>query len=177
MIPIHFEGVNTLWAKNQDEYVTTPAFVNKESEEKESISCWKLTWKERLVLLISGRLWICQLTFGNDFQPMKPTVRFKDIYRPISQDNVQGEAKSIEGNKPSTEAIKRPENGKIPDLPEWINEETATVIIAEYQRGFKLKKEHLKRQVIEKVQKFSNLVGQRLRRNEAEKLIRKWGDV
>jgi len=58
------------WAKNQPPYLPLPAFVN----ERETISCWSLTWRERLCVLWSGRLWLRQMNFGQSLQPQAPCV-------------------------------------------------------------------------------------------------------
>lgn len=80
MKPIKFKGYNYEWAKGQDEYETLPAYLNLKSEGKETISCWKLTWWERLKVLFTGKIWVCQLTFGKDLQPYKLGLSFEEFY-------------------------------------------------------------------------------------------------
>lgn len=72
MTPIEFEQANARIAEHQDEYLTLPAFVN----ETETISLWKLTWRERLSILFRGRLWLRQMNCGQSLQPQLPTVEF-----------------------------------------------------------------------------------------------------
>lgn len=71
MKPIDFPEKNVDVAKDQDEYLTLPAYVNKE----ETISCWQLTWWERVVVLFTGRLWFRQMNFGSPLQPQLPSVK------------------------------------------------------------------------------------------------------
>lgn len=59
-----------MWAKNQQPYLPLPAYTDHE----QTISCWRLTWRERLRVLWSGRLWLRQLNFGRALQPQCPMV-------------------------------------------------------------------------------------------------------
>lgn len=70
MTPIKFPEQTMVWAKNQPPYLPLPAFVN----ERETISCWALTWRERFSLLWSGRLWLRQCNFGAALQPQCPQI-------------------------------------------------------------------------------------------------------
>lgn len=59
-------------AKDQPEYLPLPvAHVEYSDGVQSMISCYKLTWKERAKILISGKVWWEQLTFGNPLQPQK----------------------------------------------------------------------------------------------------------
>lgn len=70
MKPINFPESNKQWAKDQPEYQTLPAYINDE----ETISCWHLEFKERLILLFTGRLWLRQLNFNQALQPQLPQI-------------------------------------------------------------------------------------------------------
>lgn len=70
MKPIEFAEQTIVWAKNQPPYLPLPAYTN----ERETISCWSLTWRERLRVLWSGRLWLRQMNFGDKLQPQAPCV-------------------------------------------------------------------------------------------------------
>lgn len=70
MKPIEFSEQNIVWAKNQKEYQALPAFT----DERQTVSCWKLNWYERLKLLITGNLWLHQMNFGEALQPQYITV-------------------------------------------------------------------------------------------------------
>ena len=67
MKPIEFPEQTMVWAKNQPPYLPLPAFTN----DRETISLWALTWRERFRLLFTGRLWLRQLNFGQALQPQK----------------------------------------------------------------------------------------------------------
>jgi hypothetical protein len=68
--PIEFAEQTQVWAKNQPPYLPLPAYTN----ERETISLWALTWRERLRVLFTGRLWLRQLNFGGPLQPQAPTT-------------------------------------------------------------------------------------------------------
>ncbi len=70
MLPIEFPEQTIVWAKNQPPYLPLPAFTN----DKETISCWKLTWKERLIVLWFGNVWLRQMNFGQPLQPQAPSI-------------------------------------------------------------------------------------------------------
>ena len=57
------------FAKGQPEYLTLPAYRD---EDGCVTSRWKLTWGERLRVLLAGSIWIQQLTFNRPLQPVKP---------------------------------------------------------------------------------------------------------
>lgn len=71
MTPIEFAEQTIVWAKNQPPYLPLPAYTN----EQETISCWKLTWRERFQVLFSGKLWLRQMNFNQPLQPQAPSVQ------------------------------------------------------------------------------------------------------
>lgn len=70
MEPIEFPEQTIVWAKNQPPYLPLPAYTN----ERETISCWRLTWHERVRVLWTGKLWLRQLNFGQALQPQAPSI-------------------------------------------------------------------------------------------------------
>ena len=68
----------TIFAENQPEYLPLPAYRFGDAE-KTVLSRWKLTWGERLRVLLTGNLWLYSLTFGNPLQPLLPTVKKPEI--------------------------------------------------------------------------------------------------
>jgi len=54
MTPIPFKGQNTVFAKDQPEYIPLPAKVDTESPFGTVVSCWQLTWCERFKMLFGG---------------------------------------------------------------------------------------------------------------------------
>jgi hypothetical protein len=59
-------------AKDQPQYLPLPVANFQYSDGTESmISCYHLSWRERLRILITGKVWWEQLTFGSPLQPQK----------------------------------------------------------------------------------------------------------
>jgi len=55
MKPVPFKQQNTVYAEGQPEYQPLPAYRDRYGE---AVTCWQLTWWERLRLLFSGHLWL-----------------------------------------------------------------------------------------------------------------------
>lgn len=71
MKPVEFPEQNCTYAKDQQEYLPLPSHRTGGGEV---ISCWGLSFRERLRLLWSGRLWVRQLTFHDPLQPLLPQI-------------------------------------------------------------------------------------------------------
>lgn len=74
MDPIAFSEHNIVIAEDQPQYRPIPAFVVPHDAEGKVLFCWKLTWKERLHLLCTGKLWHQVMTFGHPLQPQLLSV-------------------------------------------------------------------------------------------------------
>ena len=79
MKPIEFKEQNVVLAKDQPQYMPLPVHV-MDTPEREIISCWKLTEEERVELLSTGEIWVCQLTFGGPLQPQRLTTSKEDMF-------------------------------------------------------------------------------------------------
>ena len=55
--------------KDQAEYENLPSVLS--ADLNRVTNRWRLTWKERFAVLLSGDLWTQQLLFGHQVQPMK----------------------------------------------------------------------------------------------------------
>ena len=58
----------TIFAKNQPEYIPLPAHVQPDGTVTIR---WKLSWKERILIFLTGSLWHQILTFNSPLQPQK----------------------------------------------------------------------------------------------------------
>jgi hypothetical protein len=72
MKPIDFPQVNRVLAKDQPQYQPLPICY---CDDGSAISCWKLSIWERLRLLLTGKLWLIQLTFHQPLQPQLPLIK------------------------------------------------------------------------------------------------------
>ena len=57
-----------VYAKDQPEYIPLPAWKGPDGLR---VTRWRLTWKERLQVLLGGSLWLSILTFDRPLQPVK----------------------------------------------------------------------------------------------------------
>ena len=76
MKPIPFKEANVKMAEHQPEYITLPAF---KSTEGIIITCWRLSFKERIKLLLTGKLWLSNMTFNQPLQPIFLTVTKSEV--------------------------------------------------------------------------------------------------
>lgn len=80
MKAIKFPECNVDYAKDQKIYFTLPAFKD---EDGVVVTCWKMSWIERLKVLFTGKVWKTQLTFNKPLQPMNMFVSKKDVIETI----------------------------------------------------------------------------------------------
>lgn len=80
MKPTKFKEQNVVYAENQPEYTPLPA-LKINSENQEVISCWKLSFKERIEVLFLGRIWLSLLTFGKPLTPSFLASRKKRVFK------------------------------------------------------------------------------------------------
>ncbi|UZS00244.1 hypothetical protein [Chondrinema litorale] len=80
MKPSTFKEQNIVFAKDQKEYLPLPAYIEK-STEGYVVSCWKLSFWERVKLLFTGRLWVNVMSFNHPLQPMFFTVHKKELFK------------------------------------------------------------------------------------------------
>ncbi len=83
MNPIAFNGHNVVFAKDQPQYRQLPAFRLGDMDGT-VVFCWSLTWRERLQVLLTGRVWHQVLTFHGALQPQLLTTEKPEIGKPTS---------------------------------------------------------------------------------------------
>jgi len=86
MNPIEFKGQNTVYAKNQAEYKPLPALKLEKSPTGEVISCWHMSFYERLKILITGKVWVSLMCFNKPLTPSYLTVNRKELFT-LTEDN------------------------------------------------------------------------------------------
>lgn len=79
MKPIEFKEQNVVYAKDQPEYLPLPAH-KVDSPQGEVISCWKLSFTERIRILFSGILWVSLLSFNKPLTPSFFTTKKSDLF-------------------------------------------------------------------------------------------------
>jgi len=70
---IEFSEQTNVIAEDQPEYQPLPAFRYNDTDGTIAC-CWKLTFWERIQVLLSGRIWHRVLTFNQPLQPQLLTV-------------------------------------------------------------------------------------------------------
>ena len=80
MKPIKFKHSNVVYAEDQPQYQPLPA-LKIQSEEGEVITCWKLTFFERIKILFTGKMWMSLMSFNNPLTPSYLSVNRKDVYQ------------------------------------------------------------------------------------------------
>ena len=78
MKPINFPEQNVVYAENQPEYLPLPA-LKANTPQGEVVSCWKLSFKERVRILFTGRLWVCLLSFNRPLTPSFFTTKKSEL--------------------------------------------------------------------------------------------------
>ena len=78
MKPISFPEHNVVYAKDQPEYLPLPAFKN-DSREGDVISCWQLSFTERLRILFTGKLWVSLMSFNKPLTPSFFSTKKSDV--------------------------------------------------------------------------------------------------
>jgi hypothetical protein len=78
MKPIKFDGHNIVLAEDQPEYQPLP--VHRQfNQDGKCVFVWELTDEEIEVLKQTKKMYVCQLTFNQLFQPILPTVNQADV--------------------------------------------------------------------------------------------------
>jgi len=79
MKPVEFKHQNVVFAKDQPEYQPLPA-LKLDTPQGEVVSCWKMTWKEKLKFLITGKIWVTLMSFNKPLTPSLITVHRKEVF-------------------------------------------------------------------------------------------------
>jgi len=73
MKPIKFREQNKVYGENQKPFLPLPVYED-DVQGGRVFHCWQLTFRERIKILFTGKLWISVLNFGRGLQPVKPMV-------------------------------------------------------------------------------------------------------
>lgn len=79
MKPVKFKHQNIVFAKYQPEYQPLPA-LRLDTPTGEVISCWKLSIKERIKIVFTGRVWLSLRSFNKPLTPSYLAVNRKEVY-------------------------------------------------------------------------------------------------
>ena len=79
MKPRKFKHQNTTFAEDQPQYQPLPALHLKDPKGQ-VISCWGLSFKERLKVLFTGRIWVNLMSFNQPLTPSYLSTNRKEMY-------------------------------------------------------------------------------------------------
>lgn len=69
MTPIPFKEQTVTIAENQPQYLPFPAHRFRDDANGRIAACWKLSFIERIKVLLTGVVWQQVMTFGKPLQP------------------------------------------------------------------------------------------------------------
>ena len=75
---IKFTEHNATFAKNQPPYLPLPAY---RTDDGQVISCWGLSFRERLRVLLKGRVYLKLLTFNQPLQPQRISTNLNELIK------------------------------------------------------------------------------------------------
>ena len=78
MEAVNFKESNVVFAENQDEYKSLPAYIDNNGVV---VTCWKLSEEEIKNINETGRIYLETLTFNNPLQPVMLTTDIKEIFK------------------------------------------------------------------------------------------------
>lgn len=79
MKPIEFPEQNVVFAKNQPEYNPLPAHIVDEPEGR-VIFCYELSFRERIRVFLTGKLWGSLMTFNKPLTPSFFSTKKSDFF-------------------------------------------------------------------------------------------------
>lgn len=79
MRAIKFKDANINFAESQDEYTTLPALRIGDKCDT-IVTCWKLSFWERIKILFTGVFWMSEMNFGKPLTPRFFSVNRKNVY-------------------------------------------------------------------------------------------------
>ena len=82
MEPIKFKEQNCTYAENQPEYLPLPVFKDINGIV---VSCWKLSFTERIRILFNGKIWLSLMSFNKPLTPSLMSTKKSDMF--ISESN------------------------------------------------------------------------------------------
>lgn len=81
MKAIKFKEHNVVLAENQPQYTPLPV-LRDQGTEGIVVSCYKMSFKDKLRAVFIGKIWIGQMTFHNPLQPQLISTKKKDLILP-----------------------------------------------------------------------------------------------
>ena len=77
--PIEFKEQNVVFAKDQKEYKPLPALVKNDAYGT-VVTCWKMSFRDRIKALVTGRIWVYEASFNKPLTPILISTTNKEIF-------------------------------------------------------------------------------------------------
>lgn len=74
MTPVAFKEHNVVFGEGQPEYIPLPAYMDETDPSVPVLTCWEFTDEEIATLIRTKQVWLRQLSFGGNIQPLVPQV-------------------------------------------------------------------------------------------------------
>lgn len=85
MNPVKFKEQTITYAEGQPQYLPLPAH---RASDGRATFCWRLSWRERFKLLLTGHLWHSVLTFKQPLQPQLLSVDKPVLEHEVDEDSI-----------------------------------------------------------------------------------------
>jgi hypothetical protein len=82
-----YNATEVVFAKDQPEYLPLPALSFRDGL---IVTCWSLTWRERLRLLFGGNVFLGTLTFNKALQPVRLSTSIEGITGFVAGEKTHG---------------------------------------------------------------------------------------
>lgn len=79
MKPVEFKYQNIVFAKDQPQYRPLPA-LKLDDDMGTVISCYRMSFRERIKILFTGRVWLSLASFGKPLTPSFMAVNRKEVF-------------------------------------------------------------------------------------------------
>lgn len=81
MKPVRFKGMNVTFAEGQPEYLPLPAYRMPDDPRGTVITCWELSFLEKIKILFTGKVYISLLTFNQALTPLLPEIDLPQVLK------------------------------------------------------------------------------------------------
>ncbi len=89
MEAIKFKGANVVFAEDQDEYKSLPAAYDKTRPEGVVVTCYKLSFTDKIRVLFGGKVWVAIMTFNKSLQPQYLSTKRSDVLMEVEHGGVE----------------------------------------------------------------------------------------
>lgn len=115
MKPIKFSGQNTIVAKEQEQYIPLPAFI----DNQKVVTCWQLDEEDLKTVNRDGVIYLRNLTFGQPLQPIYMSTTIDDIVTGGYYENPLSSLSDAMQFQNYQQALKFAENAHRGDFYHW----------------------------------------------------------